>query len=116
MKIKFALAATVIAGAMSFGSAFACPDHDGEKTAKVEQKDVAPPAHMATASFHVDGMHCAGCIDEVQGALAKLDGVVKVNVTLADKRVTVSYDADKLKPDTIAKTMSDAGFKAAAEV
>ncbi len=116
MKIKFAIASAILSFGVAGAAAFACPGHDGAK-AKVEEKTGGPtPLHVATASFHVDGMHCEGCADEVHAALAKLDGVVKVDVKLADKRVTVAFDSDKVSADAIAKAMSDAGFKAAAEV
>jgi copper ion binding protein len=120
MKMKLALASSMLAGALAFATALpalACPGEDSEKSAKNEAKPAAPvPATATTAAFRVTGMHCAGCEDHVREALNKVDGVYKVDVKMADKRVIVSFDKAKVTAETIAKTISDAGYKAAAEV
>jgi copper chaperone CopZ len=113
--IKLALASSVLAGVLSFASlAVACPDHDKEATAQTEDKGPAP-AHLTTTAFHVNGMHCEGCGDHIREALNKVKGVYKVDVKMADHRVIVSFDADKLSAEKVAKLISDAGYTAAAE-
>jgi copper chaperone CopZ len=59
-------------------------------------------------------MSCDGCGEKVRTALAQTAGVVKVDVKVADKRITVDYDADKLTADKIAKIISDLGYPASA--
>jgi copper chaperone CopZ len=115
MKMKLALASSVLAFALA-GSALACPGHENEKTVKNEAKDVAVPANAVTASFRVNGMHCAGCESGVKEALNKLNGIYKVDVKMADKRVIVAFDKSKVTPDAIAKAIAAAGFEATAEV
>jgi len=117
-KIKLALASSLLsfglAGALSFSTALAC-DHD--KKEKTAETDVKPmPAHLATAAFRVTGMHCEGCADKVQTALNKVKGIYKVDVKVADHRVVVSFDSDKLTAEKVAKLITDAGYAAAAEV
>jgi copper chaperone CopZ len=113
-KITLILASSVLAIGLAAAPSSACPGK--EQTAKAEQKKDAPiPASATTAVFKVDGMHCAGCGDKIQTALAKAGGVYKVDVKSADKRVTVAFDATKISADKIAKIISDAGFPAAAE-
>ena len=115
-KLKLAFASSVLAvGLLAYTPASAC---DGkEKTAKAEQKQAAPASgQVATATFRVDGMHCAGCGDHVKEALAKAAGVMKVEVQTADKRVVVSFDSAKINAEKIAKIISEAGYPAAAEV
>jgi len=114
-KMKIALASSALTLAL-FGSALACPGHDDEKTVKNETKDVAVPASAITASFRVSGMHCAGCEDHVREALNKLNGIYKVDVKMADKRVVVAFDKSKVTAEAIAKAISSAGFQATAEV
>jgi len=118
MKMKLALASSVLAfgfGALA-GQAFACPGHEDETTANNDAKDTAVPANAITASFRVNGMHCAGCEDHVREALNKLKGIYKVDVRMADKRVIVAFDKSKVTPDDIAKALASAGFEATAEV
>jgi copper ion binding protein len=113
-KIKLALASSMLSGMLAFSSAVACPDHDKTKTSENDTK--AAPAHMTTTAFRVTGMHCAGCADEIKSALNKVNGVYKVDVKVADHRVVVSFDKDKLTADQVAKAITEAGFQATAEV
>jgi copper chaperone len=115
--IKSALVAAGLAAALLVSvpapSAYACDGH-GKGTAAGAKKD--RPAKVATASFKVDGMHCAGCSDKVTAKLNAQDGVVSVKVALADKRVTVEYDPAKLDAGKIAKIITEVGYAATAEV
>ncbi len=115
--LKLALVSSLLAlGLVSLSPAVAGACEGHEKSAKVEQKAGAPTGQVATATFRVDGMHCSGCTEKVQAALAKVDGIVKVDVKLADKRVVVSFDSAKISAEKIAKLISDAGYPATAEV
>src|SRR5262245_45032423 len=114
-KLVSALAAAFLLSTASVSVALACDGHDKDKdkTSATEKKPA--PAHVATASFKVEGMHCDGCADKVRTGLASASGIVKVDVSVADHRVTVQYDADKLDVAKVAKMISDLGYKAAAE-
>jgi copper chaperone len=65
-----------------------------------------------TGRFAVEGMHCNGCVRSVTGAVSRLPGVEKVDVSLADKQATVAYDAAAVQPAAIVKAIEDAGFDA----
>jgi copper chaperone CopZ len=113
-KIKFAFAAAVLS--LGLSAASACPGHDDDnKSAGAPKTQQVPAKDVAVATFHVDGMHCEGCADEVKDGLAKNDGIVTVDVAFADKRVVVKYDKTKLSPDKIAKILGGLGFTATAE-
>jgi copper chaperone len=115
-KLKVIFASSLVAGALAVaGAPDAAACGGKEKSAKVEEK-AAPGAVVTTAMFRVEGMHCGGCGDNIKGALAKAGGVHKVEVSAADKRVTVTFDKDKITAETIAKIISEAGFPAKAEV
>ena|SRR5215475_13617059 len=114
-KMKIALASSALA-LMSAGSALACPGHENEKTVQNEAKDAAVPASAITASFRVNGMMCEGCEHKVREALNKVNGVYKVDVKIADKRVVVSFDKSKVTAEALAKAITGAGFQATAEV
>lgn len=69
--------------------------------------------NQARAILAVQGMTCAGCIAQIKSSLAGLDGIGDVNVDLANGRVTVTYDGEKLKAaDTIAAAITAAGYPA----
>ena len=114
--LKIALVSSLL-GLLSTSAALACEGHDKAQAAETEAENRGPaPAHMTTAAFRVNGMHCEGCADKVKEALNKVKGVYKVDVKVADHRVVVSFDADKLTADKVAKAITDAGYAAAAEV
>jgi copper chaperone CopZ len=112
--LKLMFASSLLVGVFAMAPAVACPGK--EKTAKAEEKAPAAPAGaVTTAMFRVDGMHCGGCGDNIKNALAKAGGVHKVEVSAADKRVTVTFDKDKISAEKIAKLISEAGYPATAE-
>jgi copper ion binding protein len=65
-----------------------------------------------TGRFAVEGMHCNGCVKSVTGAVSRLPGVEKVDVSLDDKQATVAYDAAAVEPAAIVKAIEAAGFEA----
>ena len=63
---------------------------------------------MSQTSFKINGMHCQSCVSKIQSALAKVDGVDDVRVSL----VPPSADIQSVQPlsrDTIAKVIEQAG-------
>jgi len=111
-KLVSALAMAALVSTSGLSVALACEGHGKPGQA---EKGKEKPAKMATASFKVEGMHCDGCADKVKNGLAAKAGVWKVEVSVANKRVTVQYDADKLDGAKAAKLISEPGYKAAAE-
>jgi copper chaperone CopZ len=67
---------------------------------------------MQTLEFDVDGMHCGGCVSRVQRALAALDGVGEVEVTLHPGAVSVQSDASRVTAVQIAGALAALGFTA----
>ena len=67
-----------------------------------------------TAMLAVDGMTCNGCVRSVTNAIARVPGVSKVDVSLADKRATVDYDPAAANPEALVAAVVDAGFSARA--
>ena len=112
MRLVAMFFAGILTVSMANATAQACEGHD-KKAGKTEKKKEAQK--LAAASFKVEGMHCEGCADKVKGALAKRDGIISVDVKVADSRVSVQYDAAKLSTEQIAKLISELGYKARAE-
>ena len=65
------------------------------------------------ARFHVEGMHCAGCVNRVTAALKKLDSVDVKDVQVGS--AAVLYDASSISPRLIAEALNRIGFQAALE-
>ena len=64
--------------------------------------------------FAVDGMHCGGCVKSVTGAISRLAGVRRVDVSLESKSATVEYDGAATGPAAIVAAIEGAGFEARA--
>lgn len=58
----------------------------------------------------VEDIHCASCIAKVETALNKVEGVSSSSVNLANKKATVSYDPDRVKPDRLVDAVRNAGY------
>ena len=63
-----------------------------------------------TATFTVKGMTCGHCVAAVTDELAKLDGVVGVDIDLASGSVRVDSDAP-LDPAALAAAVDEAGYE-----
>jgi len=62
--------------------------------------------------FAVEGMHCQGCVKSVTGAVSRVPGVTRVDVSLADKAAKVEFDASLATPEAIVAAIEGAGFDA----
>ncbi len=85
--------------AMTVGMAGTLSGCAEETTAAVDEQDVQ------TLRFSVKGMTCEGCSSSVHNAIARLDGVVSCDVSLAGETATVQVsdvDASQRIVDVIA--------------
>ena len=62
--------------------------------------------------FAVEGMHCQGCVKSVTGAVSRVPGVTRVDVSLADKAAKVEFDASLATPEAIVAAIEGVGFDA----
>ncbi len=58
----------------------------------------------------VEGMSCSHCENSVKKAVGALDGVDKVSVDLANKKVTVEFDPEKVTGKQIFDAIEDQGY------
>src|SRR5262245_28352514 len=56
-------------------------------------------------------MHCAGCVDTVQHALAVTRGVSSASVNLATEKATVEFDDALTSAADLVKAVRDAGYR-----
>ena len=67
---------------------------------------------VAKKTFPVKGMHCASCVQVIERAVRKIDGVTNCNVNLATEQATVTYNKNKVTKNDIASAVSNVGYKA----
>ena len=57
-------------------------------------------------------MHCENCEKKIKGNLRFEKGVKKIETNIKQQKVTITYDADKTKPEAIVKSFEKFGYKA----
>lgn len=63
-----------------------------------------------TTNLSVEGMTCQGCVDKVESAVKKVDGVESVDVDLQSNTAKVTY-ASAANLTSIEQAIADAGFQ-----
>jgi heavy metal translocating P-type ATPase len=58
----------------------------------------------------IGGLQCSFCSESIRKALLRLEGVEKVNVSLAHEEVLIQYDPAKVKPCKINEILTDMGY------
>ena len=69
---------------------------------------------MKEQTFHVEGMSCNHCKATVTKAVQELSGVASVEVSLEEKRVTVSFDPNRTSEEQIKEAIVEAGYEVVA--
>ena len=67
---------------------------------------------MQHITLNIDGMSCNGCVASVTKILQGVDGVASAEVSLADKRAEVAFDAEKTSVDALIAAVEDGGYDA----
>jgi len=67
---------------------------------------------MSTKTLNIEGMTCASCVQTVEKATKKLEGVTESNVNLATEKLTISYDENAISLEDIQLAVDKAGYKA----
>jgi mercuric ion binding protein len=66
-----------------------------------------------TVTLAVPGMYCATCPITVKGSLAAVPGVAKVEVSLAKKTATVTFDDARTAVPALIAATTNAGYPSA---
>jgi copper chaperone CopZ len=64
-----------------------------------------------TLKMTVHGMTCGSCARSVERKLSSTPGVSKATVDLVSQNATIEYDADTVKPETLAAAVRQIGFE-----
>ncbi|MHA1989127.1 MAG: cation transporter, partial [Promethearchaeota archaeon] len=62
--------------------------------------------------LRISGMTCTSCVQSIDSALKKIDGIDFTGINLVDKTAIIKYDANKLDVDEIKQTIKDTGYEA----
>ena len=57
-------------------------------------------------------MYCENCENKVKNGMRFVKGVKKIETSVSDQTVTITYDADKNNEENIIKSFSKIGYKA----
>ena len=71
---------------------------------------------MEKKKFSFKGMHCATCVQTIEGALEDLDGVQEVRVNFASESGVVVYDPQKITEEKIVETVAGVGYGATVQI
>ncbi|MFC5421796.1 heavy metal translocating P-type ATPase [Bosea eneae] len=67
---------------------------------------------IASMELAVDGIRCAGCMQAIEGGLAREPAILAARVNLALKRVSVEWREALLRPEAVVEKLAALGFKA----
>lgn len=66
---------------------------------------------LETQRLRVDGMDCSSCVMKIEGSLQRLIGVAEVSVNLANGRMVVSYDPQRVSLAEIQNRVRALGYR-----
>ncbi|MBD3381121.1 MAG: heavy metal translocating P-type ATPase [candidate division Zixibacteria bacterium] len=65
---------------------------------------------IQTANLRVDRISCQGCVNTIEKKLAELPGLSKVHAHLADSRVEVGFEPNKISLEEIRKRLDELNY------
>ena len=89
---------------------------DNIKTNKNKLTDSATSPNTKIANAHVEfnvrGMNCAACVNRVETALTKINGVLDANVNLSTEKATVKFVPNLVIVNDLIVKVEEAGYQA----
>jgi copper chaperone CopZ len=82
-------------------------------TKKVESDSKAETTQVVeyeTMEFTVTGMTCTGCENTIKNGLKQIDGVVEVEASHTNNKVTIKLEKDKVNREEIAQKIETIGY------
>ena len=65
--------------------------------------------------LNVPAVSCMHCKSAIEGAVRDIEGVVSVDVEVADKTVSLEYDADLVELEEVKGTIEEEGYPVVGE-
>jgi Cu+-exporting ATPase len=73
-------------------------------------RDVGYDVATTTVDLPITGMTCANCVQNVERALRKVEGVLRADVNLATEKATVEYIPSVVGLDALRRAVEEAGY------
>ncbi|XP_004619601.1 copper-transporting ATPase 2 isoform X1 [Sorex araneus] len=70
------------------------------------------PALEAVVKLRVEGMTCQSCVSSIEGKIGKLQGVVRIRVSLGNREAVITYQPYFIRPQDLRDHVNDMGFEA----
>lgn len=70
------------------------------------------PALEAVVKLRVEGMTCQSCVSSIEGKIGKLQGVMRVRVSLSNQEAVITYQPYLIQPQDLRDHVNDMGFEA----
>ena len=67
-------------------------------------------------TFIINGMTCSSCVQSVEKATRKLDGVIESNVNMATEKMVIQFDPTAVTVADIKNAVADAGYEAQEDI
>lgn len=67
---------------------------------------------VTTVTIPIEGMTCASCVARVKKTLQSVDGVIEVEINLAQRTARINYREAHVSPEHLAAAINDLGYKA----
>lgn len=93
--------------ALSFLSACQSNSKKSENNTTEKTKQVV---QVEEIEFSVNGMTCTGCENTIKNGLKQMEGVVEVEASHQNKKVTVKVEKDKVSREEIAQKIESVGY------
>uniref|UniRef100_F6WDS4 Copper-transporting ATPase 2 n=1 Tax=Equus caballus TaxID=9796 RepID=F6WDS4_HORSE len=89
----------------------------GFTASTAEGKSVSWPSGSSSAleamvKLRVEGMTCQSCVSSIEGKIGKLQGVVRVRVSLSNQEAVITYQPFLIRPQELRDHVNDMGFEA----
>ncbi|XP_038617642.1 copper-transporting ATPase 2 isoform X2 [Tachyglossus aculeatus] len=82
-----------------------------EKAASISRR--SDHASEALVKLRVEGMTCQSCVNSIEGKIGKLQGVLRIRVSLASQEAVIAYQPYLIQPEYLRDSIDDMGFEAA---
>uniref|UniRef100_F6VMS7 Copper-transporting ATPase 2 n=1 Tax=Monodelphis domestica TaxID=13616 RepID=F6VMS7_MONDO len=69
-------------------------------------------ADEAVTKLRVEGMTCQSCVNTIEGKVGKLQGVLKIKVSLSNQEAIITYQPYIIQPGDLRDHINDMGFEA----
>lgn len=74
-------------------------------------QDLGYQAEVDKVTIPIRGMACASCVEKIERALSRLEGVIQVNVNFATQQATVQYFPTQVSLSDLKRVIVEAGYE-----